>query len=337
MRSMRYRVVTLCAVLLALAAGIILGDGPLRGEDAVAAVSGSGNSDELAEAREQLREQQQGLDLSNSYADATGGPLTAGRLAGRAVTIVTLPGADEEAVTRVQSAIGTAGGSVAGQVGLSEGLLDVSQRQLVSELARQMDVGPARKALGVPKDAGDYERVSRMLSYALLTKDPGGDQPDRVAGGIMAGLTTADLVTVEGATEGEAQGGAAATVTRRGNVVVVVGGPPYGSPDERAGAGSILTELLTAFDEAGAGTVLAGPVSASDPDGLVSAVRQDPEVTGRVSLVDVVDQAAGAVVTVLALAADVAGQPGDWGSSAASDGALPATPEKKDKQGEKGD
>jgi hypothetical protein len=334
---MRYRVVTLSALLLALAAGIILGDGPLRGDDAVAAVSGSGNADELAQAREQLREQAQGLEVADSYAAATGGPLTAGSLAGRAVTIVTLPGADEEAVTRVQSAIGTAGGSVAGQVGLADGLLDVSQRQLVSELARQMDVGPAKKALGVPKDAGDYERVSRMLAYALLTKDPGGDQPDRVAGGIMAGLTTADLVTVEGATEGEAGGagsGGAATVTRRGNVVIVVGDAPYGSADERAGAGSILTELLTAFDEAGAGTVLAGPVGASAPDGLVTAVRQAPEVARKVSLVDVVDQAAGAVVTVLALAADVGGRPGDWGTSAAADGALPAAPEKKDTKGD---
>ncbi len=321
MRSMRYRIVTLCSVVLALAAGIILGDGPLQGDDAVAAVSGSGDTDELAAAQSTIQAQQADLDLADSYAAATGVALADRSLAGRAVTIVTLPGVAQATVDQLISTIGTAGGSIAGQVALADDFLDVSQRQLVSELARQMDVGPARKAVGVPRDAGDYTRVSRMLAYALVTQDPGGDQPDRVAGGIMAGLTTAKLLTVEGATEGES--GGAATVTRRGSVVIVLGGAPYGSADERSGAGSIVAELLAAFDRAGDGTVLAAPVSASDPDGLVSAVRLDRKVSEAVSLVDVADEAAGSVITVLALASDIDGRSGDWGSSAAADGTLP--------------
>ena len=52
------------------------------------------------------------------------------------------------------------------------------------------------------------------------------------------------------------------------------------------------------------------------------------------SLVDVVDQGSGAVVTVLALAADLGGRPGDWGTSAAADGALPVAPEKKAEKGD---
>ena len=56
-----------------------------------------------------------------------------------------------------------------------------------------MDVGvrPGRRPR-CPRKASDYERVSRLLAYALLTGDNGGDQPDRVAQGILAGLTTAE-------------------------------------------------------------------------------------------------------------------------------------------------
>ena len=317
MTSMRYRLVTLCSVVLALAAGIILGDGPLEGDGAVAAVTGSGDGDQLDAARRQVQQQKQDLAFADTWAAATGTGLVDRKLRGRAVTVVTLPGAPQDSVDRVLAAVGAAGATVASQVAVSADLLDVSQRQMVSELARQMDVGPARKAVQVPADVGDYGRVSRMLAYALLTREDAGDQPDEVSSGILAGLSTAGLVTVAGDGEGD-QG-----LARRGSAVVVVAGAPYGSADERTGAGSILGELLGAFDRAGDGTVLSGPMSASAPDGLVTAVRQDAKVARRVSLVDVVDLGPGAVLTVLALAADLAGKPGDWGSASAADGPLP--------------
>ena len=104
----------------------------------------------------------------------------------------------------------------------------------------------------------------------------------------------------------------------------MVGGAPYGSADERDGAGSILAEILAAFDRVGDGTVLTAPVSASAPDGLVTAVREHPPVAKVVSTVDVADQGAGPVITVLALASDIAGTSGDWGSPSAADGPVPA-------------
>ena len=162
MTSMRYRVVTLCAVVLALAAGIILGDGPLQGDDAVAAVTGSGDGNQLAAARRQVQQQEQDLAFADTWADATGTGLVDRKLRGRAVTVVTLPGAEQDSVDRVLSAIGSAGATVASQVALSQDLLDVSQRQLVSELARQMDVGAA-KTLG-PAAVGKGSTLDRSTS-----------------------------------------------------------------------------------------------------------------------------------------------------------------------------
>ena len=313
MRSLRYRIVTLSAVLLALAAGIVLGNGPLQGDETVATVSGAGGGDDLAAAEQRIDEQEQDLAFADSYAAATGTDLVADKLAGRAVTVVVLPGADPDTVDRVENTIDTAGGTVVSRVELDETLLDVAQRQLVAELAEQMDVGATQDAVRVPEHVGDYGRAARLLAYALLTSAKGGDQPDRVAEGILAGLTTAGLVAADG---DEA-------LTSRGSVAVVVGGAPYGSADERAGAGSILAELLAAFDRVADGTVLAAPVSASAPDGLVTAVRETPALAKAVSTVDEVNQAAGAIVVVLALAEDVAGRTGDYGSPAAADGPLP--------------
>jgi hypothetical protein len=105
----------------------------------------------------------------------------------------------------------------------------------------------------------------------------------------------------------------------------VVAGKPYGSPDEREGAGSILASLTSALDARSDGLVLAGPVASSTEDGLVGEVRADPAAANEVSTVDAVERTAGAVVTVLALEAEAAGRSGHYGTGAAGDGAVPRT------------
>jgi hypothetical protein len=103
----------------------------------------------------------------------------------------------------------------------------------------------------------------------------------------------------------------------------VVAGDPYGSADERDGAGSIVGTLLTSLDESSDGVVLAGPVSSSADDGLVGMVRADATTSDVVSTVDSVERTAGAVAAVLALRNEAAGSSGHYGTSAAPDGAFP--------------
>jgi hypothetical protein len=68
--------------------------------------------------------------------------------------------------------------------------------------------------------------------------------------------------------------------------------------------------------------VVAGPSSSSTDGGVIKAVR-DGAFAGSVSTVDVTDTASGRVVAVLAAAAQADGQPGQWGTSRSSGGALP--------------
>jgi hypothetical protein len=129
---------------------------------------------------------------------------------------------------------------------------------------------------------------------------------------VLAGLSTADLVTTQG------------NIDRRGSLVLMVAGAPYGSSDERDGAGSIISTVATALDEQTNGVALVGPVESAAPDGLVGSLRADPTAARVVSTVDVADRVSGAVVSVLALAQQATGASGHYGTDEAADGPLPA-------------
>jgi hypothetical protein len=307
--SFRYHVVSLLAVLLALAAGVALGSGPLQRE----ASDGSGDSDAeaLAAADARVEELEEGQAFDAEYAEATAGELLAGRLDGRAVTVVSLPGSADATLTSVSEMVAEAGGEVTARVSFEEKILDVANRQLVDELARQMQ-DSVERSVDVPAGAGGYERVGVLLANAIATPRTGGRPVDDVSDRVLAGLSTADLVTTQG------------NIDRRGGLVLMVAGAPYGSSDERDGAGSIISTLATAIDEGSDGVALVGPGESAAPDGLVGALRADPTAARVVSTVDVADRVSGAVVSVLALAREATGESGHYGTGEAASEPLPA-------------
>ncbi len=309
--SFRYHVVSLVAVLLALAAGVVLGSGPLqRGQDRVDSTGADAAA--LATAETRIGGLEQSLAFSDAYARATAATLTQVGLQGRAVTLVTLPGAADETVASLTDLVTGAGAAVTARVEVGEKMLDVANRQLVTELATQMQAS-VKRAVQVPAGASGYERMGRLVARAIASETPGGARLDGPADSILAGVSTADLLTTQG------------NIDRRGSLVLVVTGAPYGTADQRSGAGSILATLVSALDKGSDGVVVAGPGAAGDADGLVTAVRDDPTAARQVSTVDVADRAAGGVVTVLALEQQSAGGAGQYGSASAADGPVPTT------------
>jgi hypothetical protein len=314
--SFRYHVVSLVAVLLALAVGILVGSGPLQRS----AAEEGGEERALRLARQQATEAEEELAFVDAYADATADRVVARRLDGRAVTMVSLPGADDESVAAVGDLVERSGGAVTAQVAVSQALLDVGNRQLVAELATQMEQ-EAGGEVEVPEEADGYERMAQLLSHAVATEEEAGEPVDDAGAGVLAGLRTAELATTGGEIE------------RRGSLVLVVAGEPYGNRDTREGAGRILSTLVTAMDGRSGGVVVSGPhvhQAAAEDEGaddatssLVAAVRSDPTAGRAVSTVDVVDRTAGAVATVLAAAAEGEGEVGHYGSAEAGDGPVP--------------
>ncbi len=286
MISFRYHLVSVAAVLLALAAGVALGSGLLS--DSVASSSNDGNS-----ADEGL------VEFENGFAERTAPGLIEGSLDDQQVVVLTLPGARAEEVEGVTRDLERAGATLTGQGELTGKLIDPGNRQFAESVAQE-SAGEV-EAVGEAGDA--YARIGAALGRAVIGE--AGEPLDDQAQTIRAAFSEGDLVTWSEEPSDAAR------------LAVVVAGPG------RAGdTGQSVGGLLSAVDASGDGVVLAGPSRSSQDGGMVSAVA-DVEAASRVSTVDVTDTAAGRAVTALALARAADGEDGAWGTDRAADGALP--------------
>lgn len=307
MSRRRDKVVSLSTVVLALAGGVLLGGGPLQ--DGSAAASGDPARTTASRTGADLTAREQVRAFDRAYLEATAPRVLGDRLQGRTVAVVTLPGADRARVAEITELVGAAGGAVTVRAEITQALLDVGNRQLVAELARQTQEA-ARRPVPAARGAEGYELTGRLLGHALVDGEDAGAAADRTGEGVLAGLSTAGLVET------------AEPVTRRGSVALVVAGEPRGSTDDRQGAGAIVAALMEGLDTSGDGAVLVGPSAAAGTDGVVGALRST-SARRDVSTVDAVDSLAGAVVAVRALAAEAGGRTGHYGGAEASDGVLP--------------
>lgn len=310
MISFRYHVVSIVSVLLAVAVGVVLGGGPLRTEvnDAlVEEVASDGRP--TGDLEIELSDLQRRSAFTDRFAAKAAPGLVGGTLRGNVVTLVLLPTARPSDVTALRGMVKVAGGSVGGVARVGRDLVDAGEKQLVDELASQLE-GRAPN-LGIPADASTYERVGALVGRAIAVSTPGGAPTDGAAASILAGLDSAGLVSTEG------------TLGRRGDLVLFLSGPAEGSEQEQQGAGVILGSLVRSVDAQSRGVVLAGPVGSARRGGPVAAVRADPATARAVSTVDVLGSVAGAVVTVMALDRQSAGRTGHFGATGAADGAMP--------------
>lgn len=290
MISYRHHVVSLVAVFLALAVGVVLGGGPLSelGRDQQAA---------SADARADQRDAQRAVGFGDEFATTAAPALYDDRLAGHPVSVLTMPGADGDLVSAVAAQVEAAGGSVAGTYDVEPSLVSASQKSLVdtlgSQLMTQLDKGSEKGA--VDADASTYVRIGQLLGLAVS----GSTLPEAQVASVRQSLAGADLVT-------------SPQQARRAPLVLVV----LGSAVDPA----ILSGLLSGLAEEATGVVVAGD-EASGSSGELRRLRGEP-VADEVTTVDSADTAVGQVTTVLALARSLKVQGGSFGASG-SDGAVP--------------
>ena len=310
MISFRYHIVSIVSVFLALAVGVALGGGPLKGEvDNTLVEQVEADRKTKADLGAEIAALRSGNQFTDAFAANVAPGLLSGSLEDRPVTLVVLPGADEQVVTSVTQLIGAAGGSVGGTLRAGEGLLDAGNKQLVDELGSQLLDGTPD--VTVADDASGYARMGALVARAIGTDEDAGAAVDDAANGILSGLSTANLMSAEG------------DFTRRGSLVLFVAGPGTGSEEERQGANTIVTALASGIDAETDGVVVAGPVAAARADGLVESLRGNVAAAREVSTVDAVTRQTGQVVAVMALAEQAKGEAGHYGAVDAADGALP--------------
>ena len=290
MINFRYHVVSLAAALLALAVGIVLGAGLLdQDSSSTAAASGSSSDPALS-------------SFESGYVGRTSPTLLKDTLKGQSVVVLTTSTARAADVKGVSANIEAAGGEVVGELELTSKLLDPGGRQFAEGVAQQV----GEDVPGIATDGEGYARIGAALARSLVA-DKTADVDD-AATTLRTAFTEADLL-------------AAKTQPKsRASLAVVVNGPRSSTSQDQ---GVALAGLASALDVASGGVVVAGPTSSSTSGGALDAVRS-AEDAGSVSTVDVVDSAAGRVVVAIALAAEVSGTSGSWGTSRSADGAVPS-------------
>ena len=155
MISYRHHIVSLVAVFLALAVGVVLGGGPL---------SDLGRDDRAASATTApVRQAQRTADFGDRFATASAGTLYGGRLADHRVAVIAMPGAEPDATAALAEQVSAAGGQVTGTYAARAALTDPAQKSLVDTLGSQLAT-----QLGdfVDADASTYPRLGQLLALA---------------------------------------------------------------------------------------------------------------------------------------------------------------------------
>jgi Copper transport outer membrane protein, MctB len=283
----RYHLVSIIAVFLALAVGLVVGATALSGKSLdllqAAQQAALGRIAALEHDNSSLTNQQK---ADEAFANAASPLLVRGLLTGQKVVVVTAPSYNTAVAAGVTKALQQAGATVTGQVNLNGSFLatdghDEDQlTQLAQNFAAQADVTqPVQSASPV----SGQQAASRVLAASLLTAGGNGLPPaDSTA--ILRAFSTAGYVSI-------ASG--ASPVSAPASLAVLVA--PGGAAAQTGRR--VLVALAVALRNAGSGAVMVG---GSDSVGSNTVIDAENKAR-QVSTVDNADTETGQIMTVQAL------------------------------------
>ena len=314
MVDFRYHLVSIIAVFLALAVGIVVGTAALNGpiQDGLRRSIQEQAQDKRA-LESEVRELQGQVAASDDFATVLGPQLVEGALVDERVLLVTTPRTPGDLAERLRPLLADAGAAVTGTLEVRPALGEPAQRQLLEDLVAQ--VVPAGVEL---PDGEPVERAAAELAAALAT-GPGNEPVDTgEAQAVVAAFEEADLVSFR-PEPGAEDGLASATLVLV--LAPATAGTATGSEQEQQV--EALLSLASAFDERSRGAVVAGPASSAAEGGLVSAARASSTVSSDVSTVDNADRGIGRIAVVRALAEQAAEGVGQYGAAPGASAPLP--------------
>jgi hypothetical protein len=298
----RYHLVSLIAVFLAVALGIVIGTTAIN-QPLLADIKGQVSSlEQDKRALEgQTRTLQSEVDDAGAFADAVAPALVNGSLTARKVLLVVANDqVSGDTVDQVSALIGQAGGTVSGTLHLQPGFSDPAKASAIQSYVTGSGL-PSGVTLPQTDDA--KQLVATLLADVLMT--PSGKtatSADTAAiSSVLAGLSALNVLAQD-----------SSTVTPADYAIVLSSGAFTGSDAKTRNAA--LVDLAAALDAAGSGAVIAGDPTAAADNGLVAAVRGNPTVSAAVSTIDNVTTTAGQISTVLALGRERQGTSGKYGT-----------------------
>lgn len=312
MIDFRYHIVSIVAIFLALAIGIVLGStvlkAPLVASTEKITAQLRGNNDELR-ARITIAERRGGA--SDAFIASRLPQLVQGALAGERVVLVETPGADSKLREPITQVLEEAGAVVSGRVTLTDKYLRADQAGAVDQLATTAKPGD----VAYPASATPYDKAAAVLASAIVTSrqvDEGKENP--LVPGVLQTFEKDGLVTLDG------------DPAKRATLAVMIAPATAYEGEDAEAQNSAIISLAGGLDDGGKGTVVVGVVPTSATLGVLAAVRSS-DVSQKVSTVDNVDMASGQAVVVYSLREQVAGEVGQYGlGSDATTAEPPPTP-----------
>jgi hypothetical protein len=325
----RYHLVSIVAVFLALAIGIVLGSTELQG-NTLSVLNSTSNS---------LRSQLSAASTArNAYAAqasaadafvATSESLLLGQghlLAGQELVVIAEPGAPGAVTDGVKKAAVAAGATVTGQVTLQAGFNDLSG---ATESTLSSINGSIAASDGTPLNPGTdpqttyQQQAAQLIAGAILAKAP--------AGGTAASPGAPGTQATDGGAGGEnaqtllkayAQAGFitfTGTPASRATLAVIVtpGSVPAAASSDPAN--EVLVAIAGQFAAASSATAVAGAATPSGQAGSAISVVRSSSASGQVSTIDDADSTQGQITVMQAIARQLAGgKASSYGISGAS-------------------
>ena len=289
MISLRQHAISLAAVFLALAVGVVLGSGFLSNTMV------SGLRDESRNLHNQintLNDQKNVLDgklgSANAFDTQMAGRMVHDALNGKSVVIFRAPDARDDDVDAVTKIVGQAGGAVSGTVSLTQEFVDANSTEKLRSVVNS-SILPAGAQLST-KLVDQGSQAGDLLGIALLiNRDPAvSPVDDAQRDTVLAALRDTGFIGY-----GNQHVGAA-------NAAAVITGGALG--DDAGNQGVSVARFAAALAPHGSGVLLAGRDGSSSGPAAVAVARADATVTPVISTVDDVDAESGRVTAVLGMA-----------------------------------
>jgi Copper transport outer membrane protein, MctB len=303
--NFRYHVVSLTAVFLALAIGLVVGTAALNGpvadtlKDRVDALSKDNSN-----YREQANQYREELNRTQDFATEVSPALLNGRLSNRRILVVVLP-SGQDYVDGVTAMLTVAGAKITGTVTVQDKFFEPANAFELLDLADKASQ-PTVPAEGLPLNSDGVETSSALLAVALLQKAQPVSAADLTA--VLAAYTEPGYLNVSD----EIAPGAEATV-------VVSGLPPVDRDAAKKNQNAVTLTNQFAKDR----PLVVGGNGIGDGN-LVAEIRADPNLVKRISTVDNVSTEQGQLATAMTVVERmVAGRVGQYGLSAGASSQVP--------------
>jgi hypothetical protein len=308
---MRYHLISIAAVFLALALGVVLGSTTLS-RTLLSGLS-SDNGDlvrQVSELEAQRNGQAARLRDADGFAGTVGPLAVRGLLDRRTVVLITTADAAPADRDAVKTLVTASGATVTGELQLTDGFADPARAEALKDIATRLL--PAGVQLPTVTDPGTLAGglLGPLLLISKADNRPQASPEETAAA--LAGLTDGGFVR------------AAEGIRPAQLAVVLTGGAIRG--DAVGDRAATIARFATQVDRSGAGTVLAGGTGSADGTGPLGVVRADTAATQILSTVDNVDTPAGRVVTLLALREQLDEKSGRYGTAGNAQATAPGLP-----------